>query len=587
MTLPRLHAPSQRLRLYICLVLSLLAMLLWFIPEFFEITHSTFIAYCGDIALLTIPFWLIRKRWWLTLIPVWGLPIFLLANALNFRFWGDFLSFSAVTMAGNVGGLLINSIIGLLRLRDIVYLVIPAAFTLYFIIYRRKIKPDSIGTLRPVICSIALFLLGQAAVTRSSMRWKSITEHIPCGSFSDETIGRILPMSNRMRYMRSNGLTIYLLKNGLMFADDIFGRKDLTPEQRAEIDSFIQSYNRSELADSFNLNHDKNLIIVIVESLNADVINRTVNGFEITPTMNRLVGAEGSISTLHMIPQVKDGGSSDGQMMINTGLLPLRDGAAAMRFGSKNNFPSIVKELGFPHSVAVFGDDGAVWNQLDAFRSYGFDSVLSSRDFITPVDTRGRDGAMFDLALDTLRNHNGRFILECISNSMHIPFDEPAAEMPQAIANSNLSHAEKKYISVTNYFDRELGLFLDSIYKMSPAENTIVIITSDHCQALASGNNLTNKEETEIPVVFIAANTGYSARIDRISGQVNIYPTILDIMGVKYTKSGYRGLGKSLLNTELNGAVDVFDRPHAAPDSDAFKAIDISNDILKSDYFSK
>jgi hypothetical protein len=45
-----------------------------------------------------------------------------------------------------------------------------------------------------------------------------------------------------------------------------------------------------------------------------------------------------------VVPQVHDGGSSDGQALYNTGLLPISSGAAAGIF-KDNNYPSLLKAL--------------------------------------------------------------------------------------------------------------------------------------------------------------------------------------------------------------------------------------------------
>ncbi|MCM1379880.1 MAG: sulfatase-like hydrolase/transferase [Prevotella sp.] len=545
---------------------------------------SLFILYCGDTAIITLPFWFIRRRWWLTLIPVWGLAVFLLANILNFRFWGDFLSFNAVTMAGNVGSLLINSIVGLLKFSDVIYLIVPSAYTIYLILSRRHIIPDKINILYPILFSIGLFVLGQAAITRSYIRWKN-NSNIPHGTFVQEAKHRMEFLINRTGYLQINGLTAYFIKNSVMLVDQLFGTKKLSTDEKEEVENFIQNFNHYELADSFSFNRAKNLVIIVVESLNANVINLKVNGLEITPTMNSLLDSVGTISTLNMLAQVKDGGSSDGQMIINTGLLPLKDGAAAMRYGSKNAYPSIIKEFNAPYSLAVFGDDGAVWNQVGAFESYGFNEILCSRDFISSMKERGHDGAMFDLALEKLRNYKGQFVLECITNSMHVPFEDQCVEVPEELSKASVNDTEKNYYAVTRYFDYELGKFLNELYKISPKENTVVVITSDHCQGLAAGSNLSQKEDTNIPIVFMAINTGKTTKINRISGQVNIYPTLLEIMGITNAEFGYRGLAKSLLNQDVNGAVDILGGSHGNPSSESFKEMDISDNILKSDYF--
>jgi len=559
-------------------------MMVAFMGDIGHFSLTYLVACAGDTALLLIPFLFLRKHRWLTLIPVWGLAIFFFANAVNVRFWGDTLTFSAVTMAGNAGSILAKSIWGLLRARDLIFAVVPALYTILLFSGRKHDSQfDRSRALIPVAVSLVLFIVGQCALTRSSMKWKEY-ESMPVGSFLEETGGRITtPIFSRVNYLTSNGLTVYFVRNVGTLWQAIFDSNDITDERRREIARFLAEHNDATYASQFSGNSGKNVVLIIVESLNADVIGKRVGGFEVTPTLNSILRREGTVSSLRVISQVKDGGSSDGQMLINTGLLPLKDGSAAMRFGSANTFPSLAKELHSHQSVAIFADNGKVWNQTGACRSYGFAEVLTSDDFISPAAERGVDGAMFDLAIDCIRRMMRPFFLECISLSMHVPFDEPAAEKPAAILGSSLWDGEKKYLTVTHYFDRQLGLFLDKLYNIVPEEETILIITSDHSQSIAVGASTSGGNEASFPAVFIAANTSKTFSTDKLIGQVNIYPTLLDILGVQ--TSDYRGLGKSIFSPQLNGAVDVFGNPYGQPVDDDFDACDISNDIIKSNYF--
>ncbi|MDE6037290.1 MAG: hypothetical protein K2G05_03410, partial [Duncaniella sp.] len=58
-------------------------------------------------------------------------------------------------------------------------------------------------------------------------------------------------------------------------------------------------------------NRDENLIMILVESLNADYIGRNADHGDITPTLSSLLAAEGTISNLNIITQTGEGGSSD------------------------------------------------------------------------------------------------------------------------------------------------------------------------------------------------------------------------------------------------------------------------------------
>ncbi|MDE6454138.1 MAG: hypothetical protein K2L27_08045, partial [Muribaculaceae bacterium] len=70
--------------------------------------------------------------------------------------------------------------------------------------------------------------------------------------------------------------------------------------------------------------------------------------------------------------------------------------------------------------------------------------------------------------------------------------------------------------------------------------------------------------------VFIAACCGSGMRVERSTRQADVFPTLLDIMGVD---TDYRGVGRSML---------------CPPDSAATagsRAAAVSDSILRSDFF--
>lgn len=69
-------------------------------------------------------------------------------------------------------------------------------------------------------------------------------------------------------------------------------------------------------ANCDSVHSKKNLILILVESMQSWPINMTVKGTEVTPYINQLVKLSGSQYFSKVIPQVKDGRSSDAQLLI-------------------------------------------------------------------------------------------------------------------------------------------------------------------------------------------------------------------------------------------------------------------------------
>jgi phosphoglycerol transferase MdoB-like AlkP superfamily enzyme len=75
----------------------------------------------------------------------------------------------------------------------------------------------------------------------------------------------------------------------------------------------------------------KNIIAIHVESLENIMVNYSSYGQEITPNINRLLNSSIYFNNIH--EQVKDGNSSDAELMINASIYPISEGSAFLRFG--------------------------------------------------------------------------------------------------------------------------------------------------------------------------------------------------------------------------------------------------------------
>ena len=95
------------------------------------------------------------------------------------------------------------------------------------------------------------------------------------------------------------------------------------------------------------------------------------------------------------------------------------------------------------------------------------------------------------------------------------------------------------------------------------ADNTMVVIASDH-----NAPGTTKPDGSPADIVFIAANAGRTLHIDEPVHQVDVFPTILDLMGVQ---SAWRGVGHSMLGPQRG-------------ESDPRQAT-VSDSLLRSDYF--
>lgn len=550
----------------------------------------------GDISFIFILFWLLPKsKYWVMLIIQSLLTIFFITNSIYFKFWHELLPPLSYKLSGNVNNILISSAFGLINLYEIIFIVcLLFSIIIYILYFKKKIALSSKLTwnfkILNIISCLIIFIISQIAFITTQyrqdrdflgdrfnrdFRWYLKDRFIHHDSIVNTT------------FLKNYGLNLYFIECVKIIAKDIAsngGKIELSEDEIGNIGNYIDSIsaaNNINQYPEFNDNLNKNVILIIVESLNSYVIDKQVNGHELTPVMNRLIKKEGTISSLNMKSQVADGCSSDGQLIINTGLLPIDTGVTSILFGKVNELPTLAKRLQSHNPIAIFGDDGTTWEQTANYRNYGFKDIYTLLDFKDRADEIGKDAAMFEFGVNLLSHLKSPFFLELITISTHVPFKEKPIGIQQWLAeDSSLDINERNYYNTINYFDSELGKFIESLKNKNLLDNTILFLISDHCESYSLNKEYNPNGEsnvTSLPIVFIAANTGYTKKISTPTAQVNVYPTILKILNTPHQK--YTGLEINLLDLRNKNSKSS----DAYIDYDSIRSL--SNKILRGNYF--
>lgn len=332
----------------------------------------------------------------------------------------------------------------------------------------------------------------------------------------------------------------------------------MTESQRNDINEMLsQLSNGNRFSDlDFINNKSKNLIIIIVESLNSWALDIEVDGKSVVPNLKQLMNSGNAIVATDLISQAGPGRSSDGQLLINTGLFPIRDEATVARHAF-NEFPSIAKAIIDKRpKFEIISENKFFWRHSATSQKEGYDSIYDADVAIAAGLTSGRrDETMFNLAQKILPRYEQPFFATLITISMHGPY-KGDPKWKSWISEAGLPHDLTTYLEVTHYFDTELGKFIGYLKTLGIYDNSVIVITSDHESAVPD-----YKGEGVGTVPFIAVNAGIDTVITRHGGQIDIYPTILDITG--NTDYWWKGFGTSLLaDSGIDGALDQFGKTH-------------------------
>lgn len=480
----------------------------------------------ADALMLSLPALFVSKRKWILFAWIGVFDVFCIIQRMYAAVYMDLMPFSHLLLFDNVNTVLIDSAVGLLSIKDLL-VFIPL---LALIAVDWKLKGGKRYGKKSVILSIAVAFVGYFLAGVNNVL-----------AISNDDYSLLQPYTTVYKtrgYVCDNGLVPYAV---FSFVNAVLP-ENLSEEELAEVDKFISEIPKYR--DNTYSQGEKNLIVVVVESMNSWLFNREVNGVRIMPHLDSLMRCEGTISALKVFPQVKDGRSSDGHFIINTGLLPLSSGSVATSYC--HPYPSLAKALkskGYA-SFNMVCDDRLAWNQEKLSYALGFDTIYDSTIGGKRLD-RIEDCDMFSNAVQKLKAMPQPFYAQLVTISTHQPgykTDKPTALSQYKIQTDRVINALENFHTL----DVQLWEFIEELKANGLYDNSVIIIVSDHNDV--NYNEFAGVLE-RIPedtyCSFIALNTNVSKSLENVYGQVDIYPTILDIMGLNDYR--WKGLGYSML----------------------------------------
>lgn len=522
---------------------NLLLTSLWKAPDHFLVFWLSKIG----IALFFASFSLLFKRKWWTVAIVALVSLWSVSNLIYYRANNMVMSFSAITMADNLNGFY-SSIL-------LYWNYYATTLTLLPIIYSIALIPLRAPSSRKPL--LFLCLLGIVAISDVGLRYlyrKQGNQYnafsyyiLPWRDFSMEAdkwvvltedtretnryISYHSIISNFPRIIAFHHATQYNARR----ASAMRVSRTAIPE---EVSSLYFPTTDTSIAPC-------NLIVMLVESLESWVIGiKDDSGREVAPHLSRLT--QSSIYFPYCQSQAKEGVSGDGQLIVNTGILPLQQGAACMIFGD-NTYPNLASA--FNASATIIPTLTTTWNQTVASASYGYQETVSEGEI--------EDDALFRLTkrwLDTVSATP--FCLQLLTVSTHGPFDRVKHGPLQF--NSDMPGSLRDYLKCVHYADSCIGDFMTYLEQRGLLDNSIIVITGDHTvfkdnllreyrkAAIQRGYDFQSGHNF-VPIILLTPNEKSPRHIADTCGQYDIYPTLRGLLGSG--RYPWKGLGRDLLDS--------------------------------------
>mgnify|MGYP002515680664 FL=1 len=506
--------------------------------------------------LLMLPFMLTDKKGmqYLVLFILDGL---LISNLMYSRTYNSAIPLESYLLAGNLSDFT-ASVIDSMRLIDLL-LPLSTIASILFLRKRKRVHSDvpraqGYAALRTPHSNYGLRLKQYTGTTLAAFILSAILIFVKGGP--EKAFAQL--NSANMYTCKVPMYTIF----GNLINEATQQKAVFTAKTRAEIDAWKkQQPAYRPLPDS--IAKKNTLVVIFCESLESWVINKKVEGKEITPNLNRAIADSLSLYAPYVLTQVKGGRSIDGQLLVSTGLLPLMSGCYAMQF-PYTHYPSLAKAMKEEHpdmsSYLMTVDKPITWNQSVVAEDFGIKQMFFNDAWINneKVGSRKKLGDVSFMKQIVAKLKKGDIMKEGKSNylqivtySGHNPFILPD-NLKRIHFKGNYPEKMRDYMTMANYTDHGLGILLNYLKSRPDYKNMMIVLIGDHeglaadrksiCASPAAKGIVSNKQFTP----FIVLNAPVGGRYNKVMGQVDQYPTILNLLHLDHY--AWKGMGQSILD---------------------------------------
>lgn len=506
-----------------------------------------------------------------------------------YRSNSSFLNYHMFSMTSNLDNLG-SSIISMVRLVDILFII-----DLVYIAYRNiRFKKIMKTYNRNVVGAICLALLSLTYLWYANIKIDKLKK-----GFEYQMVFRSSWAPNQtMSNLTPIGYHIF----------DYFEYKEQSKpyvfeeNEKKETAKVIKNL-KEDLPDNeyYGMTKGKNLLLIQWESLETFVVNKKIDGQEITPNLNKILNK--SLYFDNFYEQTHNGTSSDAELITNTAAFPVREGATFFRYPSneyKYSLPNIFERMGY-ETLASHPDKGSYWNWMPNLKSIGYNECKDSTDYnVDEIINLGMsDKSYLGQISDVIKNQKQPFLTYTVTLTSHSPFDMPDStkelKLPENLEGTKLGG----YYHSIYYTDKYIGELMDKLEKEGILDNTVIALYGDHEGVHKFYNDEVQKisniedwmKENNRKVPFIIYNKDIEGKTFSMhGGQVDVLPTLSYLFGAPKEEFTTLTLGRNLLNTKEDYVI-LSTRDFLGNASNIEKQqnikdlIDISDKMIRGNYY--
>ena len=404
-----------------------------------------------------------------------------------------------------------------------------------------------LATALAIICAGITFWLFRRDIARveelDGWRWKAVAGPayflIFCAAAST------LALTERCQHT-DNVYVNELQANGCVKFCDAFFKNELDYDQfyltidQKEAEAYINSvYNSGDKnlhqVVSEGQEQHRNIVLITIESMSASFMEHFGNGGRLTPNLDDLYKKGMAFERIY----ATGNRTVRGLEAVTLSLPPCAGQSIVKRknCGGRHSVAEILRDKGYT-TTYFYGGDSYFDNMKAFFGGNGYeitDRTSYTPDEITFANIWGVcDEDSYAKALKTLdaKHRSGKpFFAHIMTVSNHRPYTYPEGRI-------SIPSDSKKRSGGVMYSDYALGKFMREAAERDWFDNTVFVITADHC-ASSAGKTEIPLDKYHIPALIYAPSFIAPQNIDKTASQIDIMPTVLSLLGMDYSSYMY------------------------------------------------
>ncbi|WP_048000289.1 LTA synthase family protein [Lactiplantibacillus herbarum] len=494
--------------------------------------------------------------------------VLLYANVIYHREFTDFMTVSTITGYSKVSQGLTGSSLALASWYDLFYWIDIIVILGLFIFHR--INHDE----RPIKKRTA-FAYSSVAIAGFGLNLALAESNRP------QLLTRTFDRTYIVKYLGLDAFTIY---DGIKDEQTNHQRASAKKSELDTVRDYTSSHYASPNAKMYGIAKGKNVIVIHLESFQQFLIDKKVNGKEVTPFLNKLYHSNSTYAFKNFFHQVGQGKTSDAENMLETSTYGLSTGSLFSQLGSDNTFqaaPAILNQRANYSSAVFHGNVASFWNRNNTYKNMGYQYFFDASYFDTTGDKSTgyglKDKLLFKDSVQYLERLQQPFYVKYITVTNHFPFTLDSEDTDFKTTDTSDS-AINGYFQTAHYLDQSIEEFYSYLDKAGLLKNSMIVLYGDHY-------GLSNSENSTLAPLLGKSSSDWtsydSAQLQRVpfminmpgttggkiestyGGEIDVLPTVLHLLGVSSKR--YVQFGTDLFSSQHDTTVAFRNRDFVTP----------------------